>query len=579
MLCTYARNAQERGLLAMADQTNSHHWNWHARLTNHNPFYVISAVLMLYGLHISFSDNLDPTRGWLQLQLFLGYILLLSLTGILIVRYGKVWEDARTLFLIILLLFIALSNSFDRVCLDNEYLGLQFLGISLVSALAICESVLWFLAIRLPWFYRMVLYLQLAIMFCYPPWLGHLSLTDQTDSLGWLAMGFSTLIAASNLLLLPAARRGGQELRRNGTPWGWPMYPWTLFVILWIGIVIRSWSLTYSFDPTKGFNSGFQPYFLIPLFLSIIVITAESCIRQRENRTWTRFVVAPFLVAFFSFPGQPVTIVQARYLSLLQESIGSPAQITAMLLIGYFVYLMIRRVRAADWGLAASIGMLSVVNHNTLDLQTIQWVNPLTAYIAIVFLASCAILRRCSSRLCVAVNCGIMVSWHLLTETIYIDSQSYLQNHILVIATLLIGFTFNDLLGRIIRLSAGLISLSAAVASFVTYRNMFPEVPMPWHSVYALILAAIAVEHWRQNRETRYPAIGLICLAISLAHFVEYILTRVIQYPSLKGGDWIVGGIAFFSLGLTVSLIKGGLFRFLYRTLHKIPANEASSSD
>ena len=70
---------------------------WVRFLYNHNPFYVVSAVLVLYGLHVSFADNLEPTEGWLFTRLFMGYMLLLAAAAVLVVRLGRVWEDARTL--------------------------------------------------------------------------------------------------------------------------------------------------------------------------------------------------------------------------------------------------------------------------------------------------------------------------------------------------------------------------------------------------------------------------------------------------------------------------------------------------
>ena len=195
-------------------QVSSYWWRF---LATHNPCYVISALLTLYGLHISFSDNIDPTRGWLQLQLFIGYMALLALTGILVVRFGQVWEDARMLFLLLLLLMVALSVSFDRVCLDNEYLGFQFLSIGLAASLTLCEVLLKILKVRLPWRYRGVLYAQLTLLFAYPAWLGHLSLTDQLTPLAWWTLAFPTLVAISILMLVPAARSGAKHVRGNGT--------------------------------------------------------------------------------------------------------------------------------------------------------------------------------------------------------------------------------------------------------------------------------------------------------------------------------------------------------------------------
>ena len=397
----------------------------------HNPFYIISAVLTLYGLHVSFGDNIDPTNGWVQLQLFIGYILLLAATGVLVVRWGEVWEDARTLFLIVLLLLVALSVSFDRVCLDNEMLGLQFLTIGFVFSILLCEFLLRYLKICLPWTYRGVLYLQFALLFFYPPWLGHLSLIDHLDTLAWYTMGFPSIVALTVLLLLPAVRRRAWGLKDNGTPWRWPWYPWTILVFMGIGIAVRILSITFSFDPTKGgFTTGFQAYFLIPLVLSVVLITAENCIGRRTRRPWIRFTVLPLLLFGWSLPGLPDTVAQARYLNVLQTSIGSPIQITAVLLIAYFTYLLFRRLQSAEWGILTCLGVLSIVDHNTLNLGSLAPFASAPIVIAITLLFGSAIIRQSTDRLCVAI-CGslLITSYYLRDGTYLTNDQGYLLIH------------------------------------------------------------------------------------------------------------------------------------------------------
>ena len=85
-------------------------------LYNHNPFYLISTCLVLYGLQAAFhpkpGELIDP---WMLLAALSGYTLLSAITAFLIVRFGKVWEDARSLLLILLFLFLALSVSFDEI--------------------------------------------------------------------------------------------------------------------------------------------------------------------------------------------------------------------------------------------------------------------------------------------------------------------------------------------------------------------------------------------------------------------------------------------------------------------------------
>jgi hypothetical protein len=83
----------------------------------HNPFYAISAVLVLLGLHSLFEDPTADDIGsiqfnnWMLLKLIAGYAVLLAGTACVIVRLNKVWEDARTIVLTLVLLIVSISVS------------------------------------------------------------------------------------------------------------------------------------------------------------------------------------------------------------------------------------------------------------------------------------------------------------------------------------------------------------------------------------------------------------------------------------------------------------------------------------
>src|SRR5215218_7008771 len=85
-------------------------------LYSHNPFYVISAACIIYTLKLAFRpgevDYIDP---WALMASMGGYTLLMAVTGFLVVKLGRVWEDARTIFLVLLLLFFATSVTFDEL--------------------------------------------------------------------------------------------------------------------------------------------------------------------------------------------------------------------------------------------------------------------------------------------------------------------------------------------------------------------------------------------------------------------------------------------------------------------------------
>ena len=541
--------------------------SWWQYIFTHNPFYVTSAVLTLYGLHLSFGSNIDYSTGWLHMQLFAGYILLLAAAGVLVVRLGQVWEDARTLFLLVLLLFVALSVSFDRVCLDNEWNGLQFLLVSLIFCLLLCEALLWILKICLPWSYRIVLYLQFTILFLYPPWLGHLSLEDRLDAMGWYAMSFPTIIAGSVLLLLPAAYRRERGLTENGTPWSWPWYPWTIFVVLGIGIIIRAVTITFSFDPSKGFGSGFQLYFLIPLLLAIFLVIAENCLGLWSPRKLWRLIATPLGLLALALPGRPQTAVQTRYLDLLQETVGSPIQITAVLLLCYFCYLLLRRVRTAEWGILVSLAVLSVADHNTVDLRSFVWVNPIPAMIGVLLVVGSAIFRRNTSRLCVATLGITMLVTYALADTSFVTGRGYAPIHLAFVSVVLAGLVYDDSLGRLFRRVAGPILCGVAIFSLLAYRHLFPDIAVPWHALVAICLGIAAALCWLRNRQFRDLLSLVLCLGIAVTHLAEHFVGITVNLTLLRGKRWFIGGALFFVAGMLVSLLKGGQFRRLYQAL------------
>ena len=83
----------------------------------HNPFYAISASLMLYAVLKAYGTlEVGAINTWIMAGVLAGYTLLLAVIGVLIVRRGKVWEDARSILLLLLALFVAVS-----ICADDLF--------------------------------------------------------------------------------------------------------------------------------------------------------------------------------------------------------------------------------------------------------------------------------------------------------------------------------------------------------------------------------------------------------------------------------------------------------------------------
>src|SRR5437762_2395562 len=80
-----------------------------------NPFYVVSAGLFLAGLWLSFGDPRLIENTWAMIVGLGGYTLLLAGTAYVLVRHMKLWDDARTVLLLLVLMFLATSVTFDEV--------------------------------------------------------------------------------------------------------------------------------------------------------------------------------------------------------------------------------------------------------------------------------------------------------------------------------------------------------------------------------------------------------------------------------------------------------------------------------
>src|SRR5262249_48874493 len=153
-------------------------------------------------------------------------------------------EDARMILLVIVLLFVALSVSFDELVLDNLRTGGTFLLLGLSFSALASEGLFRSLGIRLQARYRLPYYHLLALLFAYPLLLGQLSVSGKDTAMATGVFLFPVAAAAVLLTLWPAARSRGEDDPPNGTPWRWPWFPWSLFAFLLLAIALRSYSLS-----------------------------------------------------------------------------------------------------------------------------------------------------------------------------------------------------------------------------------------------------------------------------------------------------------------------------------------------
>ncbi|MEO0531240.1 MAG: hypothetical protein AAF266_11800, partial [Planctomycetota bacterium] len=313
---------------------------WVRRVYPNNPLYLVSVVLVLWGIHLA--SAADRSSGGLTTGLLFGYITMLATAGWLVVRLGKVWEDARTVLLAVLLMFTALSTSYDHLCLDDPTAGGRRLATAFAFSCVTVELLLRGLGLRLPALYRVPFYLQLAVLFAFPAYLGQLSVDGHDADMCLGVLLFGVAAAGSLLALVPAIRCRALYDSGNGTPWSWPFYPWSVFVFMAIAMAVRSWMLSVSFSHAKGLEAAFSPYFLSPIILAIALLLLEIGLRHASKPTQGAAMAALALVVPISIPGEGLSQAQELSLGLLESQLMGPLLMACVSVFGVALYGSIR---------------------------------------------------------------------------------------------------------------------------------------------------------------------------------------------------------------------------------------------
>lgn len=355
-------------------------------LYNHNPFYLLSACLFVYGLKSIFRVGNSAllfdvgTVGYMEpwgLMLSLAAVtLLMSLTAIVIVRLGGVWEDARSIVMVVLLMYFAISVSFDELLTvkSDRDSGGTVLSVMLLMAASTCfsigvsETMIKGLLVRLGLSWRLPLYSFLILFFGYPvlllPEVMPIS-KSQIQGLIGLFPVFAGLIA---LTLIPAIRQGSGSVANNGTPWSWPMFPWSPFVMIACAVMFRSFSLTISFDApgltTHFWDSTFGVYLLVPFLLAVLVLLLEISIVEKLPRLQQGVLGSASLLLLLAHPKLVPWSRLPSYAAFLEQltySVASPFYLTVFGLLLFFAWALYRGVKIAELGVVLSLLGLAIV--------------------------------------------------------------------------------------------------------------------------------------------------------------------------------------------------------------------------
>ena len=294
-----------------------------------------------------------------------GYTLLLAVTAFCLVRFAKDWEDLRTVLLLVVLMFLATSVTFDEALNTNPATGIACNLGGLAFTVLVSEALLHGIRLVLPAWYRVPYYLILALFFLYPVGLSLLADQPHSEALLWSLFGFSSVAALVFLTLLPAIRRGPLYVQGNGSPWGWPLYPWVLFGLLGLAVPARAFLLCWSMHLVSARDWGqliFGPYFVIPFGLAVIVLMLEiGLVTGRRSMLWIA-LAAPLGLVALALVGHRSDALYQEFLNLFTAHLGgNPLYLTVLASAGIYVYASLRRIPLATEALTGTLVALAFV--------------------------------------------------------------------------------------------------------------------------------------------------------------------------------------------------------------------------
>jgi hypothetical protein len=553
----------------------SSHWLQHAAhlLYTHNPFYLLSVAFVLHSTRLWLNTRAWPYDPWPLMGIIGGYIILVAVVGLLVIRLGKAWDDARSIFLILLLLFVELSLSFDPVLVAQPRTGLMLLLIGWTLAVGVSEGLLWGLRIRLPLFFRGPYHLLLALLFLYPPLIVG-GLRTETVSAIWRIWAFSPIASLFLLTLLPAIRRGPEYVRDNGTPWRWPWFPWGLFGFLGLCLGLRSYALTLSFDSvlTQGLHeamrleSAFSPFFVAPLVLACGVLLLEAGLVARNRRVQRLALFVPLLTWLLACSNPNPSVPAADFLSRFTEQLGAPLWLAVWAGLMFFAYAMFRGVKEASWGMAAALLLEGAMGPRTLDWASLRW-QAWPLWILALLMGIEGIRHRRARELLLAGAAAILASrfdWLGDSHWIYRDA---LPLQLMSIWLVILGATFDDAWGQRLK-SIGLGCLIAGCVAAVFWPTELPA-GLPWWTrisyLGVLVAGTLICAYLTGSRSYFFAGVGMLVVSSGRAlHVFAIELQRIARWD---GAGFFVLGLVWLVVAVLISSTKAGFAKYFLRLM------------
>ncbi len=535
------------------------------RISTANPFYLLSAAFVIHSTGLSIGEGLSLP---ILLSLIGGYLVLLATIGMAIVHFWKVWDDARSIFLTLVLLMLELSLCFDQsIALKQTEAILGLLGIT-AGALFVSEFIIRALRIRLPLMYRLPFFLQLSLAMLaalIPMSVGNM----ENGSLArWAIYGVSALAGLSMLTLIPAIRTSRDRVEFKGCPWIWPFHPWSLFVIVWVCLGFRLYLLTISFDPALELSgidaydrmgSIFGGYLLVPMLLGLAWLLVEGALVHRHWFVHAAALALPMICIVLSIYPEHPNLALAGFYREYTQTLGSPVWLATLVCLFFYSMSWWRGLPFSRRCLVVSMLLLSRVTPTTYAWQTIGDVNLAWISAAAVVLSFVGLQRKNSRFL---IEAAAWLSLGVGTTSIFAGwelSVLEIQIHLFVLAVVLLSFWFRD--ETMTEFKVLLVWFFFIASARMVLHSFYGIRPPLFSTSYLLVMAVIAgLLNYVHPKQGFLAAIAFISACAYGSAFTEggRYLNHQVRWHGLR--QFLIG-LGLLHIGVITSAWKGGVFK------------------
>ena len=532
----------------------------------HNPFYVISACLFLVGLRVSFDAKNGEVETWTLLSGLAGYTLLLALTAFLLVRDAKDWQDLRTVLLLVVLMFLATSVTFDEVLVVDPERGVACYLVGLAFTMLLSEWILRGIRLALPPLFRAPYYAILALFFLYPLALRPFVNQPHSPELLWGLFAFSSVAGLLFLTLLPAIRRGPQYVQGNGSPWigrftpgccsgcsAWRC-PRAAFLLCWSMHLLPAHDLDQLI---------FGPYFLIPFGFAVAVLVLEiGLVSARPVAIGTALAMPLGLVAL-GFIGHRDDAIYREFLGLFTGTLGGhPIYLTLLASVAYYAYAALRRVPLATEALTLALVASAIVAPDGVIKVSTDRLLP-APILAAAVLQLVLGWRRCAAWRCLLAGLSLVaVVAILLPKEIWAGPWGVvIVFHLALLTLFVVGAIFQDQASWWLRRAAAVLVTAACVATMFGGLSGLPAWPA-WSVVsYPLVMAALLASYGLllSHRLAVILPVWIVACWLARVSWWGYVVGRHV----MAGMDQLALSMALFIVAVTISLGKAGMLKGL----------------